>query len=347
VKLAEVLLDLFYARGSHIGTDLQGTYIDTRCDKPEDLDVTSGRTAPDIPGSVLMPRAMQDGPLVDLKPPPAALTIEDYLKSLASRIERVFDTDQRSNAKGRDASWPRSSPLKNQDIAKAKHTWDRLKRLIPYHTGGFYVAARHREEAKAILQKPLFGVYHGDMKMSRFIIDMSPNSASGVSLTLATGWEHAYRAPPWSCARLPLWLDPVPFTLGQPISLERRRELRNYIHTHLNNPGLQQLAHDWIICWVFGIPERSFEGFLSAHWGIQPTVEVCISRLKSYWEAVRPDVQFPLSVGSATSQPLSSQEEFARSESLIMESVNALARASGTRPENWGVVMRSGRFPSA
>jgi hypothetical protein len=346
VKLVDILLDLFYARGSHIGTDLKGTYVDTRCDNPEDLDVVSGRTAPGNPESVLMPRALQDEPLSDLQPPPAAPTIEDYLKTLASRVERVFDTDQRSNAKGRDIGWFRSSPLTDQDIVQAKQTWNRLKNLAAYHKGGFYVPAHHREEAKAILQKPLFGVYHGDMKMSRFIIDMSPNSTSGISLTLATGWEHAYRAPAWSCARLPLWLNSAPFLLSQTISLERQRELRTFIHRRLNNPGLRPLAHDWIICWIFGIPERWFEGVLSAHWGIQPTVEVCISRLKSYWEAARPDVRFPLSVRSTESQPVRSQE-FAETESLLMESLNALARMSGTRPEDWGLAMRGGRFPNA
>ena len=354
MKLVDVLLNLFHSCGSHIGTDLLGTYVNTRCDRPQDLHPSNQRP-PEIPGSILMPRALNDGPLAAMPLPPAVTTLEDYLTALATRVDRVFDTDPVSNIRGRNAGWFRNTPLSDQEVARAKETWNRLKNLISYHTGGFYLP-RHltpetRLQAYSILRSPHFGVYHSDMSMARFIINFKPSSPMSppdISLTLATGWEHAYRAPAWSCARLPLWLDPVPFPLNQPITLDRRRELRNFIHSHLNSPPMRQLAHDWICSWVFGIPERWFEGVLSAHWALQPTVEVCISRLKFYWESIRPDMPFPLRVGRehATRETATSKDEFASAQALIMESVNALARASGTSPEDWRLVMRSGQFPN-
>lgn len=151
--------------------------------------------------------------------------------------------------------------------------------MIPHHIGGFYIpgtlSRAAREEAYSILQNKKFGICHGDMQMDRFLVRFLPNKdgelRSDVELVLCTGWEYSFRAPLWSCARMPLWLTSRPI-LNEPISWDRQRQLRVVI-------------------------ERWFEGCVSAHWMYSRNIEANLVDLKKYWEFWRPDIEFPFEVG--------------------------------------------------
>jgi hypothetical protein len=70
-------------------------------------------------------------------------------------------------------------------------------------------------------------------------------------------------------------------------------------------------------------------------------IEAGLVRLKRYWERWRPDIPFPLEVGGAfLGWQMQTQIQTTNEEDpgeLFTESINALARASGTNAEDWGL----------
>ncbi|KAH7930716.1 hypothetical protein BV22DRAFT_1028166 [Leucogyrophana mollusca] len=308
IRLTELLLNLFNYRGALICTDLQGTGINTR---PASvlLQDEQQRQPPIGQHPVLLSRPFNEGPLASMPPPCALPNTESYLIALACRIERLFDgtAEPQVADQARDTGFPDNPPLSDTDIAEIRETWGRLRSLIPYHTGGFYIPGSlsfpARQMAYSVLQSRRFGIYHSDMQMERFIVRFLPNKDGSIEeadaeieMTLCTGWEHAFRAPLWSCARMPLWLVNR-FITNEPVSWSRQAYLRRLIFFMMNDQRLRDKAWEWIIAYIFGVPERWFEGCLSAHWMFGKSIEVLLVRLKAYWEAWRPDVPFPLIVG--------------------------------------------------
>ena len=71
-------------------------------------------------------------------------------------------------------------------------------------------------------------------------------------------------------------------------------------------------------------------------------IEVALGKLKRYWEGWRPDIPFPLEVGDrvlGSTVPRMGYEIEAdmrvETGELFTESINALARASGTTAQDW------------
>jgi len=332
VRLTELLLALFNYRGSLICTDLQGTSVNTRPAPRHQRSPLPPPTSTQTP--VLLSRPFDEGPLATMPPQRAMTSTTDYLHALANRINRVFNDTSTpgagagaapspSNLAARDTGRPENPPLTDLDVSRIKETWKRLSFLIPYHTGGFYIpgtlspSARHT--AYTVLQSQDFGILHSDMQMSRFIVQFTaapappptpvasaPDTAStapgptpsrerDVTLTL-TGWEHAHRAPLWSCARMPPWLYPriIP---NEVITWERQRYMRMLIMFLMNDERMLPTSWEWVVAYVYGTTERWFEGCLSSHWMFRDSLEVLLARLKTFWEAQRPDIPFPLPVG--------------------------------------------------
>lgn len=260
-------------------------------------------------------------------------------------------------------------PLSEMDIVCIRDTWNRLGSLISYHSGGFYVPGTLSPEARytahQVLQGNEFGVKHHDMRMDRFIVKFKPLTpaspgtwparppltGSGAqpgfrgfgeyagreieSVVLATGWEHASRAPLWSCADMPPWLKPHAHP-HEYFTWEKMKDIRQAIYQaityashsidtnfssvnppsvpHTNGavgtdekknkpekvekrPGRRGREWEWIVAYVYGKTERWFEGLVGSNWGYRDTAEVLLVRLKAHWERERPDVPFPLEVG--------------------------------------------------
>lgn len=191
--------------------------------------------------------------------------------------------------------------------------------------------------------------------MSRFIVQIipkpnEPNPSDPdpeIILTL-TGWEHSYRAPLWSCARMPLFLSPRP-TTSEPVTWERQAYLRNLMFFLMNDKRMLPTSWEWIVAYVYGVPERWFEGLMSSHWIFRDAVEEGLVKLKVYWEAWRPDIPFPLEVGEkyigsrryVPPEPEPEPESAPWTEGLFMESLNALARASGTNSADWELAQKN------
>lgn len=353
VRLVELLLKLFNYRGSRICTDLEGTGVNNR-GAASLSSATTQQPQEQIYGypPVLQSRPFTQGPLASMDPPQEALTsTTDYLVALSHRMDRIF-TDPTAQVDP-PSDLDSNEPLTDTDISRIRETWHRLGSLIPYHTGGFYIPGTLSSEARhiaySVLQSREFGIYHSDMQMSRFIIQIIPKETGGgaredpdpnILLTL-TGWEHAFRAPLWSCARLPLFLTPRPIP-NEPITWERQASLRNLIFYLMNDVRMQPLSWQWIIGYVFGVPERWFEGCLGSHWMYRDAIEVALGKLKRYWEGWRPDIPFPLEVGDrvlGSTVPRMGYEIEAdmrvETGELFTESINALARASGTTAQDW------------
>jgi hypothetical protein len=224
------------------------------------------------------PPILQSRPFAEIPRPQGALTsTTDYLVALSQRMEKIF-TNPAATLAARATVHPSNPPLTDADIAHIRETWQRLGSLIPYHTGGFYIPGTLSSDARhiayTVLQSREFAIYHSDMQMSRFIIQFVPNinsSAHGVNpsspatdpniLLTLTGWEHAFRAPLWACSRLPLFLTPRPIP-NEPITWERQAALRNLIFFLMNDKRMLPISWQWIIGYVFGVPERWFEGCL-------------------------------------------------------------------------------------
>jgi hypothetical protein len=344
VRLVELLLKLFNYRGSRICTDLEGTGVNTRgASASPDMQQQNPQPIDGYP-PILQSRPFTESPLLLMGPQGAPRTTTDYLVALSQRMDRIF-TDPTATLTARAAVHPSNPPLSDVDISRIRDTWRRLGLLIPYHTGGFYIPGTLSFEARrmayAVLQSRVFGIYHSDMQMSRFIIQIVPreredNTADpdpNVILTL-TGWEHAFRAPLWSCARLPLFLIPRPIP-HELITWERQAYFRSLILYLMNHKRMLPTSSQWIIGYVFGFPERWFEGCLGSHWMYRDAIEVALGKLKRYWEKWRPDIPFPLEVGGAFLGPRTHSVDVAEPGGVFTESVNALAKASGTTAEEW------------
>jgi hypothetical protein len=373
VRLVELLLKLFNYRGSRICTNLEGTGVNNR--GASALPAQQQADPQPIYGypSVLQSRPFTEGPLSSMDPQEALTSTTDYLVALSHRMDRIF-TDPAANLAARHSSPPGTPPLTDADISRIRDTWHRLGTLIPYHTGGFYIPGTLSTEARrvaySVLQSKEFGIYHSDMQMSRFIVQIITKDASGsterkegnpgpstsanantnanmnanmngvqeidVILTL-TGWEHAFRAPLWSCARLPLFLTPRPIP-HEVFSWERQANLRDLIFFLMNDRRMLPASWEWIVGYVFGVPERWFEGCLGSHWMYRDVVEAGLVRLRKYWEGWRPDIPFPVEVGGRFLHQGSAEvgdRDGLESTALFEESVNALARASGTAAGEW------------
>lgn len=192
VKLIELLLGLFNHRGNNICTDLVGTGVDTT---PEGLRDSQSRSTQD---QVLLAPAFDQGPLINMEPQEALFSTDEYLRALVDRIDRVFKDPMAAEKESEHDIKP---PLTDIDVSRIKETWHRYEKLIPHHSGGFYLPDTlpfsARNTAYSVLQSDMFGIFHSDMKMSRFIVsfDKIPQGQEEqVTLTL-TGWEHAHRAP--------------------------------------------------------------------------------------------------------------------------------------------------------
>ncbi|KAG2155003.1 uncharacterized protein EDB93DRAFT_1266218 [Suillus bovinus] len=286
-KLADLLLKLFNTRGRLICTDLLGTGIDTSVFSAL-LQEGQQHQSPDGPSPLILSRPFNEPPLDRMIPQYALSTNADYLTALCWRIARLCGSTEDIIARARDTGFADNPLLTIEDMVQARETFRRLASIIPHHIGGFYIpgtlSREAREEAYSILQHRKFGICHGDMQMHH------------LELVLCTGWEHAFRAPLWSCARMPLWLTNRPI-LNEPISWDRQRELRNAIYDMMNEPSRIESAREWIISHVYGRTERWFEGCVSAHWMYARNIEANLVDLKKYWEFWRSDIEFPFPVG--------------------------------------------------
>lgn len=367
VRLVELLLKLFNYRGSRICTNLEGTGVNNR--GASVLPAQQQANPQPLYGypSVLQSRPFTEEPLLTMDPQEALSSTTDYLIALSHRMDRIF-TDPVANLAARHSGPAGTPPLTDEDISRIRETWHRLGTLVRYHTGGFYIPGTLSNEARrtacSVLQSREFGIYHSDMQMSRFIVQVitrdvpssaehkegnaGPSSSTNanqnvnegqeidVILTL-TGWEHAFRAPLWSCARLPLFLTPRPIP-HEVFSWERQANLRDLIFYLMNDHRMLPASWEWVIAYVFGVPERWFEGCLGSHWMFRDVLEAGLVSLRTYWEGWRPDVPFPLEVGGRFLRQDSSgvvDGDGREPTALFEESVNALAKASGTAVTQW------------
>jgi hypothetical protein len=330
-KITDILLQLFNARGSLICTERQGLFIDTKCDSPENL---SDPTI--LANSVLMGPSFDMKPLSALPLPEAVLTAEQYLLSLTNRVDRIFDyNDPGIHQAARSTGLPEVPHLTEKDVEELRDTWRRATSLITYHCGGFYIPGNLKADTKKKISKVLrcqeYGIRHRDMQMGRFIVHFgsgsngdidSGRSTSDITVTLATGWELASRAPLWSCACLPPWL----ILPNSRISPERQRQLRRVVYDYVTSPPLRQIFRDWVFAYLYGTAERWFEDWIGLHWKHYGILEVGLLRLKLFWETRRPDVPFPLKVPMYLN--LHELSEAGRED--VCSHIKALALASGT-----------------
>lgn len=252
---------------------------------------------------VLLSKPFDEGPLATMEPQEALTSTHDYLLALSKRPERVFGSTKDIDVSGRDTGWQDHKELSDMDVILLRDTWNRLGSLIPYHSGGFYIPGSLSPEARytaySVLQSKEFGIRHTDMQMSRFVVRWARPGDEQSDLTLAlTGWEHAHRAPLWSCARMPPWLIPHihPYEL---ITWEGQRNVRHFIFQSIYHSDFipRDAAWEWIVAYVYGHTERWFEGLLGSHWAFRDSAEVLLVRLREHWLRERPDVPFPLEVG--------------------------------------------------
>ncbi|KAG2156273.1 hypothetical protein DEU56DRAFT_766300 [Suillus clintonianus] len=311
-KLTDLLLKLFNNRGSLICTDLLGTEVNT-CVSSVLLQEGQERQRPLGVGPLLLSRPFNERPLDTMSPQGALSTNADYLTALYWRVRRLTSSNEEIMAQARDTGFADNPLLTIEDMEQTRETFRRLASLIQYHIGGFYIpgtlSRAAREEAYSILQHRKFGICHGDMQMYRFLVRFLPDKDgnfrtpdSDVELVLCTGWEHSFRAPLWSCARMPLWLISRPI-LNEPISWGRQGQLRSAIYNMMNEPSRIESAREWIISHVYGRTERWFEGCISAHWMYGRNIEANLVDLKMYWEFWRPDIEFPFEVGVEYTRP--------------------------------------------
>ncbi|KII94916.1 hypothetical protein PLICRDRAFT_33746 [Plicaturopsis crispa FD-325 SS-3] len=290
--VAEILLKLYNEHSPMICTELRGTNVYTGPTLPGQVSPTNTQ-AP-----ILLSPPFNQGPLSFLPPQPAIYRNDDYLSALAGRMHKVFRTDPRANRQGRKTGYPQARRLTDTDVERVLDTWARLGQLTAHHAGGFYVpgalSRNARQKSYEVLNSAAFGIVHTDMQMYRFIvrIDGSGGSPTDLQVSLATGWEHAFHGPLWSCARVPPWLLPRPQP-NEPVHWEEQPRYREAIIGHLR----ARSPESWFIAHVYGTAERRFENLVSQHWIFRDTSEVALVRLKRFWEIQRPDIAFPLPVG--------------------------------------------------
>jgi hypothetical protein len=288
-RLGELLVKLFNCRSSLLCSET---------DVPDSPPRTPGDSA-HYRRPVLLCPPFDEGPLAQMEPQEGLTSTHDYLLALAERPERIFGGP--SEVPGaRDTAWPGFAPLDDADVAAVRDTWKRLGHLISYHSGGFYIPGALSPEARftaySVLQSKEFGLRHWDMQMARFVVRWAhPGDVQSDATLALTGWEHAARAPLWSCARMPSWLRPHlhPF---ERITWEGQRNVRQFIFHSIFHGDFVPQAHawEWVVTHVFGATERWFEGLVGAHWGFRDAAEVLLLRLRDHWMRERPDVPFPL-----------------------------------------------------
>ncbi|TFK43677.1 hypothetical protein BDQ12DRAFT_675376 [Crucibulum laeve] len=310
VKIAELQCNMFNFRGSHICTDLLGTGVDTRPVMPGET-----RTTPATTNLTILAAPFDQYPLNTMPAVAAVNTTEAYLKTLGNRIERVFaSTAQgdptKENLAARKSRVQGAPDMTYLDVQRARDTWKRLGVLIPHHVGGFYLPSslpkKARDSALSILKSQQFGIKHPDMQMWRFIVDFlpseGPNTEQKLTVTL-TGWEHAYRAPLWSCASLPSFFLPQ-IAVREFIPNEQKAYWRDiYVGRIMNDDRMLRISWQWFVAYVYGETERWFESCLSANWHLRDHIEFLLPLLKRHWEQHRPDVPFPLQVGRDYAAP--------------------------------------------
>lgn len=266
---------------------------------------------PDPDNPVLLSKPFDQGPLKNMEPQQCTTTTHDYLLALADRIETIFThSSEAVKTEARDTGWRENALLTDLDIQRVRATWHRLASLIPYHTGGFFLpknlSPQAYESALSVMQSREFGIVHTDMQMCRYIVRTvtRPNGELEVNSVTLTGWEHAYHAPLWSCARMPEFLLPS-LSPNETLSWERQRSYRLIFWMCMTNERLafKARAWQWAAAYVYGRTERWFENCLSSHWMFRDYIEVSLTKYKTYWESVKPDVPFPIPVGSAYTAP--------------------------------------------
>ncbi|TFK71766.1 hypothetical protein BDN72DRAFT_408329 [Pluteus cervinus] len=317
-EVVRILLMLFNNRGSYICTDLLGTNVNTRPSQPP---------APLSRPAVLLTAPFDQGPLINMAPQPALYSAHQYLEALAGRIFRVFPvtpTGQPILPRGhpsRQTGSPLKPELTDEDVAKLNGNWTNWQRLVSYHAGGYYVphhlSAAARQLVIALLTCRQFGIRHRDMRMSRFIVSFhSVGENERHSRVTLTGWEHAHRAPLWSCARWPLWMDPEAGVDSDVVREEERVLLRRLLVGILNNRFILRESWQFFVAHVFGATERWFEDCLSTHWLTENPLENCLYRLSRRWEYTRPGIEFPLA------RPSRAIEQAPKSRDAVAESVD-------------------------
>lgn len=237
------------------------------------------------------------GPLVDVDPVDGARDVSTYLKLLAERIDRIFDSPT-AVIQGEVAKlgWHNKDKLTFEDVTKIRRTWYRLKELIPYNAGGCYLPSwlldDQRTLALSILQNKTFGIRHPELHMSRIIVNTQANEVS----ICVYGWEHAFYAPLWSCAQMPTWLLPnCPQRTPVPLTGLEQIEMSRLVYETISNLGTENALY-WVVAYVFGRVERAVENCLSAHWMWSDAIEVILAMVKECWEATHPKTPFPIEV---------------------------------------------------
>ncbi|PCH41452.1 hypothetical protein WOLCODRAFT_163105 [Wolfiporia cocos MD-104 SS10] len=287
-KLAFELLKMFNYRSSN------GIYT-ARAMEPNGV---RGIQDPDLRKTMLVSRPFNDGPLSMRKPPATFVSNEEYLVGLVRRIELVFDDYTiRAPTSDQKRCWPGKETLSVRDMTLIRDTWRRLRELIRYHEGAWYVAPSHWPSADRsllgrILRSGDTAICHPDLQMSRIIVH--PKAGPEYEVTL-TGWQHAYFAPLWSSARLPPWMVSslvlLPAATGPQPNLQDEAWMQTFMTRHMAMASLE-----WRIAYQMGEMERVFEECIGAHWKYRDRIEVCLVWLKQMWKQARPQSNFPIPV---------------------------------------------------
>ncbi|KAI0796866.1 hypothetical protein C8Q75DRAFT_802540 [Abortiporus biennis] len=291
-KLSEIMFKMFHTRTNRICTARACLNID------------------EMKGNVLFDKLLhpsfEDINLTSYAAPNAIPTSEEYLNALSHRIDNIFAARPGCKHLG----YPGKPTLTPQDIFETRETWKRMEKLIPYHSGGWYLPNTFSPEATThaleILQSDKTALFH-ELNMHNIIIDLRGKGSKDedMKLCIATGWDRAYFAPLWSCARMPEWISSTTpgiklafdgvsvrskaqLSVTSPSDDERGKLWRGvYHHMKKNSP-------EWVIAFVFGEEERFFEGCLRSHWMFRDAVEVGLRLLEEKWKGVRPRVPFPI-----------------------------------------------------
>ncbi|KAL6305835.1 hypothetical protein BKA93DRAFT_198784 [Sparassis latifolia] len=243
------------------------------------------------PDPLLLTPAFDQGPLLWMAPQRYKDTVLEYFYALAQRVDLIFS---RPSAGDDDegTGWPGKPDPTLDERRLIRETWARLKALIPYHTGGFYVPASLSPEAHehlmTILQSKTFGLCHSDLSMSRIVVDMSGSRPK----IYITGWEHVYFAPLWSCARIPTWMQPkARQRTPLPITVKQQEKMSRMLYRLM-----KAASRDWVFAYAYGEMERYFEQCLNAHWMCRDGLEMALRHIKARWEKARPDIPFPVTL---------------------------------------------------
>ncbi|OBZ76684.1 hypothetical protein A0H81_03937 [Grifola frondosa] len=265
-KLAEVLLNMFNYRSTCIHTLL------TKAD-PDSCGTLDRQ-------DILMARAF-DGGILELltEPSKSREKVSDYLEDLVRRTDRVLEhLKSDSPVMHVTAGWPWKPHFSAAEIQQIRETWSQ------------YLTSAERAIVLPILQCADTGLLHTDLKMSRIIVRFN-----GAEPELCiTGWEHAHFVLLWSCARLPIWLQPHDLPMEPPlITPEQQLKMRQLLVIIMRDGYLGLNSRDRLWAYVFGRSECLLEDCLGSHWLERDYVEADLRNIKQYWELARPSVPFP------------------------------------------------------